>query len=56
MMKSVGYERFLKERYTKDDGLFQVYDTYTPNYNSESIIYIVMKRPQCNYFRTNNHE
>ncbi|XP_044755297.1 uncharacterized protein LOC123314220 [Coccinella septempunctata] len=37
MMKSVGYERFLKERYTKEDELFQVYDTYTPNYNKQII-------------------
>ncbi|XP_045475307.1 uncharacterized protein LOC123681132 [Harmonia axyridis] len=37
MMKSVGYEKFLKERYTKEDEYFQVYDTYTPNYNRQII-------------------
>ncbi|KAL3269329.1 hypothetical protein HHI36_008401 [Cryptolaemus montrouzieri] len=37
MMKSVGYEKFLKERYAKEDNLFRVYDTYTPNYYKQII-------------------
>ncbi|KAK9876769.1 hypothetical protein WA026_015006 [Henosepilachna vigintioctopunctata] len=37
MMKSIGYEKFLKERYLKDENLFKAYETYSPNYNKQVV-------------------